>query len=131
MSSLTITYCVFLISLINTQLSAAVGWKGPVREPLFPIFPEWLLATSLAAAAAQSILLPQIVKRSISSRSFLGVLCFISEASWASSSSSSFETDGAGGSSSALGDGVGGWLSGVAGEASVSGRGKKLVLGVG
>lgn len=72
--------------------------------------------------------LPQIVKRSISSRSFLGVLCFSSEAPCASPSSS-LGIEGAG--CSASGSGVGGWLAGAAGGASVGGGGNKSVLGVG
>ncbi len=86
--------------------------------------PEWLIATT-AAAAAQSMRLPQIVKRSISSRSLLGVLCFSSEAPCASCCSS-LDSDGMGCSGS--GGGVGGRL---AGASSVGGGGNKSVLGVG
>lgn len=87
----------------------------------------YISATS-AAVAGQSMRLPQIVKRSISSRSLFGILCFISEASCASPSSS-VESEGAGGSGS--NGGVGGRLAGVAGEASLSTGGNKSVLGVG
>lgn len=58
----------------------------------------------------------------------MGVLCFSSEAP-CSSPSSSLESEGAGCSGS--GGGVGGWLAGAAGEASVGGGGNKSVLGVG
>lgn len=80
------------------------------------------------AAAGQSMRLPQIVKRSISSRSFLGVLCFSSGAPCASPSSS-LESGGVGCSGS--GGGVGGRPAGAAGEALVGGVGNKSVLGVG
>lgn len=112
------------LTLINTQLSAAVGWESRA-EVLFALhLPEWLIATS-AAAAAQSMRLPQIVNRSISSRSLLGVLCFSSEASFASSCSSLVR---AGAGCSVSGSGVGGRLGGAA---SAGGGGNKSVLGVG
>lgn len=111
------------LTLINTQHSAAVGQESLLRS----VFPEWLIA-ALATAAAQSMRLPQIVKRSISSRSSLGVLCLSSEAACASPSSS-LESDGKGCSGS--GGGVGGRLAGAAGEAAVGGGGNKSVLGIG
>lgn len=94
-------------------------------------FPEWLFATS-ALAAAQSMRLPQIVKRSISSRSLLVVLCFGSEASCvASSSSSSSSLESEDGVCSGSGGGVGGRLVGTAGDVSVGGGGNRSVLEVG
>lgn len=101
--------------------------RARLKCSLLAAFPEWLIATS-AAATGQSMRLPQIVKRSISSRSFLGVLCFSSEAPCASSSSS-LESEGV--ICSGSGGGVGGRLDGAAGEASVGSGGNKSVLGVG
>ncbi|KAA8588620.1 hypothetical protein FQN60_009965 [Etheostoma spectabile] len=104
-------------------LAKRAGLKGR----LLSVFPEWLIATS-AAAAGQSMRLPQIVKRSISSRSFLGVLCCSSEASCASHSSS-LESEGAGCLGS--GGGVGERLASAAGDGSVGRGGNKSLLGVG
>lgn len=115
-------------ALINTQLSAAVGQESQADRPVLSIFPEWLFATS-AVAAGQSMRLPQIVNRSISSRSLLLVLCFGSEAPCASSSSSPRESEEDG--SSGSGVGVGGRLVGTAGDVSADGGGSRSVLGVG
>lgn len=74
--------------------------------------------------------LPQIVKRSISNRSFLGVLCFSSESPLIlSSPSSSLEGDAA--VCSGSGGGVGGRQAAVAEEESEGGGGNRSDLGVG
>lgn len=80
---------------------------------------------TFVASAAQSIRLPQIVKRSISRRSFLGVLCFDSGSSF--SSPSSVDRGGAGCS----GSGGGGWPAAAVVEGSVSGKGNRSALGAG
>lgn len=98
-----------------------------LNGPLLSVFPECFVAT-LAAAAAQSMRFPQIVKRSISSRSFLGVLCFSSEFS-SVSPSSSLESETT--FCSCSGGGVGGRQAGAGGEESVGGGGNRSVLGVG
>lgn len=96
---------------------SAFSLKGLAESLCSPLYLSGLLATS-AAAAGQSIRLPQIVKRSISSRSLLGALWFISEAS---SASSSCKGEAVGGSVSDWGSEVEGQLSAAAGEASVGG----------
>lgn len=102
------------LTFISTQRSAAVGQESQAGRPLVSVFPEWLVATSVAD---QSMRFPQIVNRSISRRSFLEVLCFVSEGSCASSSSSSsFKSMDGSCSASASGGGLGGRLAGLAGE---------------
>lgn len=120
MSLVTITY-----RIVNKYSAFSLeDWAESLRSPLYL---SGLLATS-AAAAGQSIRLPQIVKRSISSRSLLGALWFISEAS---SASSSCKGEAVGGSASDWGSEVEGQLSAVAGEASVGGGRNKSGRGAG